>query len=829
MIATDLPVAAILPEIARALEGAGNAVVVAAPGAGKTTVIPLALKDAAWLAEQTIVMLEPRRLAARLAAGRMAAMLGEDVGATVGYRVRLESRVSDKTRIEVVTEGILTRRLQREPDLAGIGLLIFDEFHERSLDADLALALALDVQRALRPELKILVMSATLDGAAVAGLLGGAPVLQASHRPHPVATRYLDRARAQKAGPELTTDMAALIRRALSEEAGSVLAFLPGEGEIRRTQSLLEEAGLPGDVTIAPLYGALTNAEQARAIEPAPAGRRKVVLATTIAETSLTIEGVRVVVDCGYKRAPRFNVRRAMTELETVRVSRASAEQRRGRAGRLGPGVCYRLWSEPEDLGLAAFDAPEMLTADLAPLALDLAAWGVRDPLALSWLTPPPAGAYDQALALLRRLDAVDAAGRVTAEGKAMAALPLHPRLAHMIHRAKAMDACATAADAAALLSERDVLRHARDADFTLRLEALRGKAAGDVSRGAVKRVQAAAQQIRRLARCDGRVTPAEAGRLLALAYPDRIGQRRGAGRYRLSGGGGAQVDPAEPLAAHEFLAVADMGGGGRDGRVYLAAPVTRADLEQSFANDIADQDVVAWDNRTRTVLARRQRRLGALILEDRPLSAPDVTALQAAMVEGVRSLGLAALPWDEGTSALRARVAFLKRARPAQAWPDLSDAALLADLEHWLGPFLVGVTRADQLHQIDLNAALMALLPWPLPAELDAQAPTHIPVPSGSHVRVDYGADGGPAVSVKLQEVFGLTTTPTVAGVPVTLHLLSPAQRPLAVTRDLASFWANVYPHVRGEMRGRYPRHNWPEDPLTAIPSRRSIKPRGT
>ena len=825
---TPLPIDAVLPNVAQALAENRCAVVLAAPGAGKTTRIPLYLLNAPWLDGKRIVMLEPRRLAARMAAARMAATRGEEVGKTVGYRVRLDSKVSAATRIEVVTEGILTRRLQSDSALDGVGLLIFDEFHERSLDADLGLALALDIQQALRPDLKILVMSATLDGDAVAGLLGGAPVIACAHRPYPVETRYAD----APAGDDTPREMAGLIRRAVFEESGSVLAFLPGEGEIKRTAAALEDGDLPANTIIAPLYGALSVEEQQCAVDPPPAGVRKIVLATTIAETSLTIEGVRVVVDCGYKRSPRFNLRRGMSELETVRVSKASAEQRRGRAGRLEPGVCYRLWTQPEDRGLAAFDEPEMLTADLAPLALDLAAWGVADPAALTWMTPPPAAAFGQGTDLLTRLDALDRAGRITPEGKAMAAFPLHPRLAHMIHRAKDLGCCATACDLAAVLAERDILR-SRDADLRTRLDVLAGQRTQDVSRGGLQRARAAAKQIRGLARCkDGGGNSSDAGILTALAYPDRIAQRRGpGGKYRLSGGGGGTLDPADPLAAQEFLAVADLGGSGREGQIYLAAAVTQAEIETVFAADIVEAEEVAWDSRARAVTARSQKRLGALVLSDRPLRNPDPEAMLAALLEGVRALGLVVLPWTPATEGVRRRVEFLRRTLGDETWPDMSDAALLAGLETWLGPFAAGITREDDLARIDLNAALSTLLPWPLPSKLDELAPTHLAVPSGSQIAVDYGADGGPALSVKMQEVFGLTTTPMVAGgrAPVTLHLLSPAQRPLAVTRDLASFWANVYPQVRGEMRGRYPRHNWPEDPVAAVPTKRSLKPRGT
>ena len=830
--AAPLPIDDILPAVAAALADHAAAVVLAAPGAGKTTRIPLALLDAAWLGGKTILMLEPRRLAARMAATHMAATLGEKPGGTVGYRVRLESKISARTRIEVVTEGILTRRLQTDTELKGVGLLIFDEFHERSLDADLGLALALDVQRALRPDLKILVMSATLDDQAVAALLGNAPVIASEHRPFPVETRYL----AKPAGDNLPREMAALIRRALDEETGGILAFLPGEGEIRRTAALLADGDLTADVVIAPLFGALSAEEQQRAVDPPQPGIRKIVLATTIAETSLTIEGVRVVADCGYKRVPRFDVRRGMTQLITVRVSRAAAEQRRGRAGRLAPGVCYRLWTAPEDRGLAAFDEPEMLQADLAPLVLDLAAWGVIDPAGLAWLTPPPAGAFAQALDLLKRLEAVDGAGRITAEGKAMAALPLHPRLGHLVDRGRELGLSALACDIAALLAERDVLVGARDPDLRPRLEVVIGRRGGvPINHAALARVTAAARQIRGLIRgliregdADARSTQS-AGVLVALAYPDRIAQRRGGGRFRLSGGGGALVDAADPLAAEDFLAVGDLDGAGRDARIYLAAPVTRAEIEDAFAADIVETDDIAWDAREQIVQVRRQRRLGALVLEERPFAKAEPAAVQAAMIAGIREMGLAALPWTEAARGLQSRTAVLRAAFPEEPWPDLSDAVLAGTIEDWLGPALDGMTRRSHLATLDIYGALSGGWSWELQQKLDRLAPTHLAVPSGSSIALDYAADGGPALHVKLQEVFGLRDTPSIAGgrVPVTLHLLSPARRPLAVTRDLTSFWNNVYPAVRGEMRGRYPRHIWPENPLAATPTRRSLKPK--
>src|SRR5262245_10230044 len=818
----SLPIDALLPALREALAARPAAVLQAAPGAGKTTRVPLALLEESWLGPHRILMLEPRRLATRAAARRMAGTLGEAVGETVGFRVRLESKVSARTRIEVVTEGILTRRLQHDPSLEGIGLVIFDEFHERSLDGDLGLALTLEAQEALRPDLKILVMSATLDGTAVSALLGDGPVLKSEGRAFPVETRYAPR----DAQRRFEDDIAALVRRVLREEEGSALVFLPGEREIRRVTSLLAESGLPANTGVHPLYGALAPAEQDAAIQPAPAAARKIVLATTIAETSLTIEGVRIVVDGGLKRAPRFDPRTGMARLETVRVSVASADQRRGRAGRLGPGACYRLWSEAEMRGFAPFDKPEILAADLAPLALDLAAWGAPDPLKLRWLDPPPKTNYDQALALLTLLEALDTDGHITALGREMAALPLHPRLAHMLLRAKAMGQGALACDLAALLSERDILRQAQDADMRTRLEiiaARRSESAAPVNRGALMRVREAAADLRRQLRMKGSVTSfAEAGPLLALAYPDRVAQQRGGrGRYRLAGGGGAFLPESDPLAGSEYLVAAELDGDAREGKIFLAAPLTDIDIERQFGAMIADVTATEWDARSELVAARKQRRFGAIVLADKPIDRPDGDAVVAAMIQGIRQMGLACLPWTDEIRSWRQRVAFLHRARPEDGWPDLSDEALLAGLEVWLAPSLAGLSRRSHSAKLDLAAALRSLVSWALQRRLEELAPSHLQVASGSRISVDYEPQEGPVLAMQLQHLFGQVDTPRVADgrVPVTLHLLSPARRPIAVTKDLKSLWANVYPEVRREMRGRYPRHHWPEDPLTAAP----------
>jgi ATP-dependent helicase HrpB len=763
-------------------------------------------------------MLEPRRLAARAAARRMAASLGESVGETVGWRVRLDARVGPKTRIEVVTEGILTRRLQSDPALDGIGLLIFDEVHERGLDGDLALALALDARDGLRDDLRILAMSATLDAAPFAALLRDAAIVSAPGRSFPVETHHLPRARDSR----LEDDMAAAIRRALAASAGSILGFLPGEGEIRRTADRL--AGLPPDIDILPLYGAMPAEAQDRTIRPAASGRRKLVLATTIAESSLTIDGIGVVVDCGYKRAPRFDPASGMTRLETVRVSAASADQRRGRAGRLGPGVCWRLWAAQEHRALAPFDVPEILQADLAPLALDLAQWGVADPSLLRWLDPPPAASYGQARALLRALGAIDDRGAITGMGKAMARLPLHPRLAHMVVAGAAAGHGALACDLAAVLSERDMLAGRGDADLRTRIDAIRtGRADASVNRAARDRARAASRQLRRIAHIRDGDDGGTVGPLIALAWPDRIAQRRGGhGRYRLSGGGGAVIAEADPLAAEDFLAVAETDGKA-EARIFLAAPIARAEIESMFAERIETTDAVEWDSRAEAVAARRQRRLGALVLDDRLLAAPDPERVFAAMLDGVRAMGLGALPWSDAARSLQARVAFLRRLFPDDGWPDLTDPTLAATVESWLTPYLAGITRKAQLARLDLAAILAAQVPPALLGRLDRLAPARIAIPSGAQVAIDYAGDNAPSLRARLQEMFGLAATPRIADgrAALTVELLSPARRPVAVTGDLASFWKNGYIQVRSELRGRYPKHAWPEDPLTATPVR--------
>ena len=830
---TTLPIDEVLPALKRALADAGAAVLQAPPGAGKTTRVPLAVLDEPWLAGRKIVMLEPRRLAARAAARHMARLRGEAVGGTVGYRVRMETRAGPATRVEVVTEGVLTRMLQADPALEGVGLVIFDEFHERSLHADLGLALTLQSRAVLRDDLRILVMSATLEGGPVAALLGGAPVVTSEGRSFPVEVWYLP----SRAEGRIEPAMARTVRRALASDGGDVLVFLPGAGEIHRVEEMLRDTGLPPDVRVMPLYGNLPQPAQDEAIAPSPPGRRKVVLATSLAETSLTIEGVRVVVDSGLMRVPRFSPRTGMTRLETVTVSRASAEQRCGRAGRLGPGVCWRMWPEHAQAGLVPHGTPEILEADLAPLALELAAWGVADPAELAWLDPPPAAAFAQARELLAELGALDRAGAVTAHGRRIAGLPLHPRLAHMLVRGRELGAGGRACDLAALLGERDVFRRgdaAPDADLRLRLDALRDLAAGRRPRppadaGALRRVLAEAREWRRRLRISAEdADSASAGLLLALAYPDRIGQRRPGrpGRFLLRNGRGASLAESDPLASSPYLVAADLEGQGRESRVFLAAPVEQEEIERHFADQVEREEAVAWDAEAKAVRARRRERLGALVLRESALADPDPDLVADALLEGIAGEGIGALGWSKGAARLRERIAFLHRHDPS--WPDVSDQALATGLREWLGPHVYGMSRLDEVQRLDLAEVLLGMIGWERRARLDELAPSHLEVPSGSRIPIDYADPEAPVLAARLQELFGMTETPRIAGgrVPLTIHLLSPAHRPVQVTRDLASFWRSGYFAVKKDLKGRYPRHYWPDDPLQAQATRR-VRPR--
>ncbi|SEI81054.1 ATP-dependent helicase HrpB [Azotobacter beijerinckii] len=834
-----LPIDAVLPALREALSLRHEAVLEAPPGAGKTTRVPLALLDEPWLAGQRILMLEPRRLAARAAAERLASELGEPVGETVGYRIRLDSKVGPRTRIEVVTEGILTRRLQDDPALEGVGLVIFDEFHERSLDADLALALTLNGRALLRDTpLRVLPMSATLEGERLAALLDDAPVVRSEGRMFPVAVRW---GRPFQSGERLEPRVLQTVLQALDEEGGSLLVFLPGQAEIRRLHEQLSEA-LAGrsEILLCPLHGELDLSAQRAAIEPAPAGQRKVVLATNIAETSLTIDGVRVVVDAGLARVPRFDPGSGMTRLDTQRISRASATQRAGRAGRLQPGVCYRLWSQAQHEQLAAHDGAEILAADLAGLALQLARWGVA-PAELAWLDAPPAAAFAQARELLARLGAFNPNGSLSSHGQAMAMLPAHPRIAHLLLRGQALGLGALACDVAALLGERDILRGA-GADLHSRLALLGGaERAGRGAQGGVQRARQLARQYRGLLPKGTQEAVADPGHprwlgaLLAFAYPDRIAcqRRSGGGEYRLANGRAAQFAEADALMKHEWLVVAELGSrqGQREERIYLAADLDPALFDGVLAEQLTVRDELDWDEREGVLRAERQRRIGELVLERQALPGLDEAARSRALVALVRRKGLELLPWSPELRQWQARVALLRRLDLAERgesdWPDLSDAALLASLENWLAPYLGRVSRLSHFAALDLPGILAGLLPWPLPQRLDELAPTAIAVPSGSRIRLDY-AEEPPVLAVRLQELFGLAATPRIAGgrLAVKLHLLSPARRPVQVTQDLASFWANTYAEVKKDLKGRYPKHYWPDDPLIAEPTARA-KPR--
>jgi ATP-dependent helicase HrpB len=814
----SLPIDEALPRLTAALAKRDAVVLVAPPGAGKTTRVPLVLARQAWAKDRKILVLEPRRLAARAAADRMARTLGESVGDTVGYRVRFGSKVSRKTRVEVVTEGIFTNMILDDPSLEGVATVLFDEFHERSLDADLGLALARDAQQGLRPDLKLLIMSATLDGARVARPLGEAPIVTSEGRGFEVQTRYVPR----DPGKVVEVDVADFTERALRAEAGSILVFLPGAAEIRRTETLLRERALGSAVDLVPLFGALEADVQDRAIAPAPPGRRKVVLATSIAETSLTIEGVRIVIDSGLARVPRYEPDIGFTRLETVRVSRAAADQRRGRAGRTEPGICYRLWEEAQTGSLEAFARPEILAADLSGLVLDLAEWGVTDPDTLAFLDPPPRPALTEARVLLRELGAIDTDGRVTPEGRALRALPLPPRLARMVVDATRRGAGRLAADIALVLTERGL--GGSDPDLGHRLDELR--------RDRSRRGEEARRMAQRWAEAVAeKPTSGDApnrGAILALAYPQRIAKNRGDGRFLLANGRGAAIDQTSPLAREPFLAVAEVAGSATRGRIVLAAPISLAEIEAEFADQIETRDDVTFDPASLALRGRRVRALGAVTLQEQPIqvSADEVAARKLA--EGLAQVGLQRLPWTKALAQWRDRVNFLRSAE-GDEWPDLSIPALTACVNDWLAPALFGKTALAEFSADELGQALLGLVPYPMRQLLEREAPTHFAAPSGSQVPIDYEAPEGPKLSIRVQELFGLDRHPAIAGgrVPLVVELLSPAHRPVQVTRDLPGFWRGSYAAVKSEMRGRYPRHPWPDDPLSA-PATRRAKPRG-
>jgi len=809
----DLPIQEAIPALRTTLVQGPRAVLVAPPGAGKTTVVPLALESEAWLQGQKIIVLEPRRLAARAAARRMAGLLGEQTGETVGYRVRLESRIGPKTRIEVVTEGVFTRMILDDPGLEGVGAVLFDEFHERSLDADLGLALAADAQEALRPDLRLVVMSATLDGAAISARLG-APVIESRGKTYPVETRYLGR-------PDRIEDgVVRAVQQALVEDIGSILVFLPGQGEIRRAEALLAERVRDPAVVVAPLYGALDFKAQDLAISPAREGLRKVVLATAIAQTSLTIEGVRVVIDSGLSRVPRFDPGSGLTRLRTERVSRASADQRQGRAGRTAPGVCYRLWDEAETRGLVAFDRPEMLEADLSGLVLDLARWGARSPDGLLFLDPPPTGAWQQAVSELKRMGALDDGGGLTEHGQRISEMPMPARLGHMVVQAAGRGEAGTATRVAVLLTERGL--GGTDTDLVHRLERLDRDGSGRAREG-----RALADRWARLAGPGDRDDAPDVGLLLAEAFPERIARARGKpGEFRLASGRGAYVEPSDALARARWLAVGELGGGADRDRILLAAALEEDDLIAAFADRFATEirlDLNAPGGATAVELTR----LGALTVIERRIDRPDPAMIVEALVSEVKRRGLVALSFGEATEGLRARVAFLRATDPD--WPDLSEAALLDRADEWLRPLLAGKRRLTELKDAEIAAAIRSLLPWDQVRQLDLEAPDRFEAPTGSRLRIDYGAEAGPTVSVRVQELFGVSEHPVVgrARTPLLFELLSPAHRPIQTTRDLPGFWRGSWKDVRTEMKGRYPKHVWPEDPAKASPTTRA-KPRG-
>jgi ATP-dependent helicase HrpB len=826
---SPLPIDAALPELTSALRTNNVAVLVAPPGAGKTTRVPLVLAEESWAKGQRILVLEPRRLAARAAAERMASTLGERIGGQVGLRVRFGSNVSADSVIEIITEGIFTRMILDDPALDGVTAVLFDEFHERSLDADLGLALARDAQQGLREDLKLLVMSATIDGARVAALLGGAPVIESLGRAFPVETHYVGR----DARP-IEPQVADIIVRAMRADGGSLLAFLPGAAEIRRTQRLLDSR-LDASTDVVPLYGALEGDEQDRAISPASPGRRKVVLATAIAETSITIEGVRIVVDSGLARVPRYEPDVGVTRLETVRVSRAAADQRRGRAGRTQPGLCYRLWDEPQTAALEPFARPEILAADLSSFALELAAWGAA-PEQLAFLDTPPRPAMTEAKSLLAELGAIDRDGHITEKGKRLRELPLPPRLARMVLEAGSEHAALTAAQTAMVITERGLggndidLRHRLDSfahDRSQRATSARQTARNWASSAVSAAEQSEQSGMPHLSRTEK--PDEEPGALLALAYPERIAKNRGgsSGAFLLANGRGANVDPASPLARESFLSVAELSGTAASGRILLAAPITLAEIEALFADRIEAREEVTFDEASLSLRGRRSRRLGALVLSERPFAISPNEETAQSLAAGIARVGLDRLPWIRALRQWRDRVMFL-RASEGDEWPDLSDAALSKTVGEWLAPALTIKTAIGELTADELGVALSGLLSWPLKRRLEAEAPTHFEAPTGSRVPIDYQAEGGPKIAIRVQELFGLDRHPAIAGgkVPLLIDLTSPAHRPVQTTRDLPGFWRGSYAAVRAEMRGRYPKHPWPDDPIAATATRRA-KPR--
>jgi len=822
-----LPIDAALDDLTRALAATGKAVLVAPPGAGKTTRVPLVLLDAPWTRDQKILLLEPRRVAAAAAAERMARTLGERVGETIGLRTRGQSAVSARTRIEVVTEGVFTRMIVADPTLDGVAAVLFDEFHERSLDADLGLALALDVATGLREDLRLLVMSATLDGARVASLLGAAPLVRAEGRAFPVETRYLGRDPRER----IEAQVAAAVLRAASEEPGSILVFLPGQGEILRVAAALEERLAGKGIEIAPFYSGLEKDAQARAMAPTKPPARKIVLATSIAETSLTIEGVRVVIDCGLARVPRFEPGLGLTRLETVRVSRAGADQRRGRAGRTEPGICYRLWEEAATGALDPFAAPEILAADLSGLVLDLARFGVREPRSLAWLDPPPEPALREARMLLRAIGALDADLALTDAGRAMAELAVPPRLAKMVISSARVGSAMAGAEVATLLVERGL--GGTSPDLAQRLENFRrdtGPRGKDARRLARNLAAAACRAIGTAPEASAPHDPPSCGRLLATAFPDRIAKGRGKpGEFLMANGRAAALDPAESLAKERTLAIGEIAGKAGSARILVAAALAEDEIDSVVGSDLVTKDEIFFDAEKAVLRACRRRRLGALVLAEQNLAVVPGAESAHVLARGIVALGVDRLPWTKALRHWRERVAFLARIDPESGWPDLSDPSLAETIEMWLAPMLEARTSLAAITAEDLEGALKCLLPGDLRRRLDAEAPAFFETPAGSKVAIDYDAEQGPVVSVRVQELFGLARHPSVGSRrhPLTFELLSPAARSIQITRDLPGFWRGSWASVRAEMKGRYPRHAWPDDPTTAIATTRA-KPRG-
>ncbi|MFN3840239.1 MAG: ATP-dependent helicase HrpB [Cyclobacteriaceae bacterium] len=813
------PVEDIVSELQRALKSHSVVILQAPPGAGKSTIVPLRLLDEPWLSKKKIMLLQPRRLAAKSVAGRMAELSKEEVGQQIGYRIRFESKVSVTTKVEVVTEGILIRMIQHDNLLEEVGLIIFDEFHERSLQADLALALSLQIQEVVRKDLKILLMSATLDVDNLSKILNDAPVLRSTGKQFPVDVRYIGYDEKIPVVQQTTR----IIRKVLREEAGDMLVFLPGAGEIRRTKELLDEDKPPAKVYA--LYGDLPYREQQEAILPSETGYRKIVLATNIAETSLTIEGIRVVIDSGLERVPRFDPRSGFTRLDTVRITKDSADQRAGRAGRLGPGVCYRLWSEAMHRNLAAHRTPEILEADLASLMLELYAWGINHVRDLNWVTVPPAGAVSQAIELLESLEAISN-NKITARGKKMADLPTHPRIAHMLTGVFGSETeLALACDVASLLEERDPMPVDTGADLTLRLEMLRRYRAGITSSegGPLARIEKLSAAWRRQLNLKAfvsneTVSDYDVGRLIALAYPERIAKRTKAGseQYKLTNGRVARLPAHDPLMKEEWIAIAQLDQGNNEGKIFLAAPLAEADLQELSRV----QTAVRWDSERGLVECVEETCVGSLVLFSRILShIPEEKRIQV-ICKAVQKEGLQLIGWNEDTFLLQNRILSLRTWRPEEAWPDLTDVVLLQNVHEWLPPFLGHLTKRTELQRLNANQILLSLLPWELQNKLDMLAPDRLEVPSGSLIRIKYSANGDlPIMEVRLQECFGMLRTPTVneGRTPLVLHLLSPGYKPVQVTQDLESFWKTAYHEVRKELRRRYPKHSWPEDPMTA------------